>query len=101
VPLPGDDTVIVAVNVTDWPDVQESLAEYAARLEAGVIRFIFTVMDFHHLLLAGFESGALEIIGPPLHHLAAFGEVFSVIIDASDLIALNMGELTLNNIAVK
>ncbi len=30
-------------------------------------RSVFTVMDFHPLLLAGF-AGALEIVRPPLHH---------------------------------
>ena len=50
------------------------------------------------LLVAGFLCrNLIKIIRPPLHHFLLFEQVFSVVIGTSHIIALDMGQLTLEN----
>src|SRR5215218_7780336 len=46
-------------------------------------------------------SELIHMIRPPLHHLAALGEVLRPVIRGSDLVALPVGELALDDVRVE
>ena len=48
-----------------------ALAGDTARLEANVVRYTFTVVDLHHLFLAGLPAHPIRVLGPSLHDALA------------------------------
>ena len=43
----------------------------------------------------------IEMVSPPLHHLLPFRKVFSVVIDASNFVPFDMGQLSLDDVTAK
>ena len=52
----------------------------------------------HRGTCEGLTLQAIQIVGIPLHHLAAFIEVLSVIVNSTDVITFRMSQLPLDSI---
>ena len=56
-----------------------SIARCAAQLDASVTRSVFPLMEIRYSSLLSL-CGALQVIGPPLHHFPEFRQILGVVL---------------------